>query len=135
MPVLDKSVQLEILNNVVAFENGRFISLNSLPVAQQFNLEYLLNKGYLDAKYEQQSFNTFDVYNEYRLVGATGITKNGQELRLKLMEEFERVEQTRRQTVALEGANKRATIALVSSGIAIFISLLSFLVAFLTYIK
>jgi hypothetical protein len=118
MAVLDKKVQLEILDKVANLGEDGFLSLDSLTLDQQFNFKYLAEKHCLNQEYEQCATDRF----RQIIVGATSLTKIGQEFRLKLIEELESKEMRKISVEALQGANRRSTWAMLIAIVCAVIS-------------
>ena len=103
MPVLDKKIQLDILEKIAECREEKPVMVDSLTLDEQFNFEYLTGKNCLNPVWKQKT----EFLNE--VVGATSLTDTGQEFRLKLIEDIEILELRRLSVKALQGANTRAT--------------------------
>ena len=129
MEVLDKKVQLEILDEVANNAECNVVRIDSLTPEKQFNFKYLADKNFLQPEYEDSETDKF----RKDLVGATTLTEKGQEFRLKLIEELEVIEMRRLSVEALQGANRRATCAMLIAIVCAFISAPSWVSSFLRW--
>ena len=102
MEVLDKKVQLAILDQVANNREGNVVRIDSLTLEKQFNFKYLADKNCLQPVLEPKT----EFWHE--IVGATTLTEKGQEFRLKLIEELEIIELRRQSVKAFEEGNRKA---------------------------
>jgi len=127
MAVLNKKVQLAILDKIAECSEGNPVMLDSLTLDEQFNFKYLSEKGCLQPILVESATNI----GWRDVVGATELTEKGQEFRLKLIDELEMLTLRRLSVEAMQGANRRATCAMLISIICAFIvgspSIISFL--------
>jgi len=104
MAVLDKNVQLGLLDEVAKCSETNPLLLDSLTQDKQFNFKYLSDKGCFNPAYAKDPKN----WHNSIIVGATGLNERGQEFRLKLIEELEVIELRRQSVKAFEEGNRKA---------------------------
>ena len=109
MAVLDKKVQLAILDKVAECSDENPVMIDSLTIREQFNFKYLDDKHCLNRKCDRQY--GADGYPQDIMIGATGLTERGQEFRMKLIEELEIIELRRQSVKAFEEGNRKAETA------------------------
>jgi len=127
MTVLDKKIQLDILEKIAECSEEKPLHIDSLTLEKQFNFKYLSDKNCLNPVWKQKT----EFLNE--VVGASSLTDTGQEFRLKLIEELEVLELRRLSVKTAQDANRLAKKAMRIAILCALISMPSwaFIVKFL----
>ena len=104
MAVLDKKVQLEILDEVNEKSDGENpVKIDLTDSVRRFNADVLCNEACFDISIRENKPGKVDLTN-----WIFGLSKKGHKYLYELARELENIEHVRRQTEAFEEANRKA---------------------------